>query len=227
LAVDLVTARKHVLSLLNVSKGYADASVDPRHRIEEVTETIIQMDGKCYEAILLNPKHGTRPSLLSWTVDLSRGDALPAHITRDRVEIKMLSGDPGYVKGIEVSEEDITLLANNLGGIYTGDGNGHLGYYNLDGGVADFTGNRLRFKYGNYVRNASACQSPDFCYPTVVSSSLGVLMLKDGDDPQAASLFQNIGDAGLSMILSGRADIPDLPSKYRMSSIPANQVIGG
>jgi hypothetical protein len=227
--VDLVIARKHVLSLLNVSKGYTDASVDPGHHINEATETIIQWDCKCYEAILLNEQHGSRASLLQWTNFLAQGVALPPHITRDRVEIRLHNGDPGQVLGIETSAENLALLRANSGGIYTGDGDGNLGYYNLDGGIADFTGDGLRFRYGDYVRaNPTACLSPEFCYSTIVTGSLSMLMLKDGDDLNAAQLFQGLASSGMSMILSGRADMPELPSRYKLEAIPqAMQHTGG
>lgn len=173
--VDFVQCQKIVLALLNAGPDDFSFSVNVGDEefgtigavSDQAKEAILASDEEVYLAIAETEGHWARPSLMDWSSLLDHLDELPDKL-----------GEPGdvqilpwvgatYVGGKQASVQEIELWRRNDNGAFgslahNASGNSLGGRFTIRDGVIHLTGYRAAVKIVSpYVRNASACQSPN------------------------------------------------------------------
>lgn len=197
-----------------VECAFAGKINDDRHTIQEIDEIMFESDEMIYNAIAETPGHWAQPDLVVLSSSVSNAAAIPTHVGNIVEVLIQKVTAAAYLPAVRWPcipdinnwNANTGTAPNNIFGTLAPNAAGSAlsGYWEIDSnGYLFYTGQDAKIRLFTYIRSAVALQSPGIYTSKLINVGMARLQLKDGDDPQAASVWGKFAESDMGMIRAG------------------------
>lgn len=201
-------------TVLGVECAYAGKINDDRHSIQEIDEIMFESDEMIYNAIAETPGHWAQADIAVLSGSISSGAAIPTHVGNIVDVLIQKVTAAAYLPGVrwrcipDINNWNANTGTAPLNAFGTlgpsAAGSALSGYWETDSNnYLFYTGSDAKCRLFTYIRSALALQSPAIYTSKLINIGMARLQLKDGDDPQAASVWGKFAEADMMIIRAG------------------------